>query len=363
MHLKPLPDELLSSWIVRLAAANGLKLYTFCSLAWPGRSVWSRDIDKSADNSFLAVLAEKTATPPDRVAATCLAAYEGVLYETHNPQGTTPWILPLGIFHSLRKRFGLQYCPQCLACDPIPYFRRAWRTACFTVCIDHGVALRDRCPYCEAPVIFHRGDWGDRNKWIPDPVTSCYRCRGDLRDAAVELADPDEVGLQRRIVGLIHTGWVRMPGRDWIYTHLYFTVLRHLMRLLSRGRHSTRFREAACEWLGHPHFPTVYPSGCKDIEHLDVALRRPLLQLAMRLLDTWPEGFVEMCAANRIWSSTLLRDLRTVPFWYWDVVHEHLYRTSASPMDEEIAWLRAHNTGIFGAVHYTPPKRYRRRRP
>lgn len=360
VHLKPLPDELLSSWVVRLAAAHGLKLRTFCSLAWPKTQLWNRDLDKSATDAILSVLVEKTGTSAERVAATCLAAYEGTLYETHNPNGNTRWILPVGVYHQTRTRFGLLYCPRCLLEDPTPYFRRVWRLACTTLCVHHKVQLRDRCPHCGAPVVFHRGDLGDRNKRIPDPVTLCHDCRDDLREGLIVAADPAELARERLIAEIIHRGWTEIPGSGWIYSHLYFDVLRHLMRILTGGRRSARVRQAACRHVGIPEF-TVPGGPREDVERLSLETRRAILHTALALLDDWPDGFVRLCEKNRIWSSTLLQDLRVAPFWYWKVVHEHLYRTSPSPTDKEIVWLREHNTGIFGASRYTTPKRLRRK--
>ena len=51
-HPKPLPDELLSSWMVRIAGQHGLKLHTFASAVWPGISIWNRDIDRSGPKKF-----------------------------------------------------------------------------------------------------------------------------------------------------------------------------------------------------------------------------------------------------------------------------------------------------------------------
>jgi len=46
IHLQPQKGELLSSWIVRLAHANGYKVETFCTLVFGYRStIWNRDID------------------------------------------------------------------------------------------------------------------------------------------------------------------------------------------------------------------------------------------------------------------------------------------------------------------------------
>src|ERR1700687_1233098 len=97
-RVKPRDDELLSSWIVRLAAANFLKLHSFCKFVWPNRALWNRDIDKSADRGFVSPLIRSTGTPPARAWATTMASFEGRLYETHNANGNTQWIMPIGVY-------------------------------------------------------------------------------------------------------------------------------------------------------------------------------------------------------------------------------------------------------------------------
>src|SRR5947209_15013384 len=125
-------------------------------MAWPHKSIWNRDIYKSADAEVLRTLSEKTATPAERVRATTLAAYEGMLYEKHNHFGPTAWIMPVGVYHRTRRQFGLQYCPRCLADDKDPYYRRRWRLAFMVLCETHHTLLLDRCPRCGAAVNFHR---------------------------------------------------------------------------------------------------------------------------------------------------------------------------------------------------------------
>jgi hypothetical protein len=61
-----------------------------------------------------------------------------------------------------------------------------------------------------------------------------------------------------------------------------------------------------------------------------------LKALASYLLEDWAERFIRICTAERVWSSTLLRDFEAAPFWYWSVVHTRLYRMSYCAADEEI---------------------------
>lgn len=185
IHLKPKPDELLTSWLVRLAMAHAQKLHTFCSLTWYGKPIWNRDIDKSADAEILQVLSSKTGTALERVRMTTLASYEGVLYEKHNRFGPTAWIMPVGVFHRTRKQYGLQYCPRCLSEDRDPYFRRRWRLAFIVMCNEHNLLLCDRCPSCQAPVNFHRNELGNHKKYVTTSLTHCYVCAFDLRQSPI----------------------------------------------------------------------------------------------------------------------------------------------------------------------------------
>jgi hypothetical protein len=69
------------------------------------RSIWNRDIDKLADESLLKILVVGTGTPPEQVFNTTLAAYRDWLYLQHNPYGNTQWVLPLGVYHRLRRGY------------------------------------------------------------------------------------------------------------------------------------------------------------------------------------------------------------------------------------------------------------------
>lgn len=111
---KSKPDELLSSWLVRLADCNGLKLQTFCNMmCGRDRAIWNRDIDKLADPGLLAILAKGSGAGPERSFQTTLPAYKNTLYSDHNAYGNTQWIHPLGVYHRLRRGYGVQFCPKC----------------------------------------------------------------------------------------------------------------------------------------------------------------------------------------------------------------------------------------------------------
>lgn len=363
VHPKPAADELLSSWLARLAMAHGLKLHTFTQLTWPGKSIWNRDVDRSADSEVLATLVRRTGASAESVEATTLCAYEGVLFEQYNPTGTTQWIMPLGIYHRTRRSYGLQFCPRCLDEDAEPYYRRAWRLACVSMCVRHEVMLLDRCPDCAAPVIFHRGDLGQRSKRVAESLTDCHVCGLDRRLAAVEdaarWADGLDLLIQHRLARIIREGWMWVSGEGPCYSHLFLRVLRHLSHLLAFGAKAEVLRGEVCRRFGVPNFTVAVQGRQRVIEWLDVRTRRCVLLTAMLLLQDWPHALVEICERNRIWSSVLLGDLKPVPHWYARVVQEYLTRTSYHPTIEEIAWCIAKNQEVFGGRYKPPTQRIR----
>lgn len=347
IHLKPKDDELLSSWLVRLAMGHGLKLHTFSSIAWPDKAIWNRDIDKSADSEIVRVLSLKTGTSLERARVTTLAAYEGLLYEKHNHYGPNAWIMPIGVYHRRREKFGLQYCPRCLAGDGEPYFRRRWRLAFIVICEIHETLLQDRCPQCSAPVNFHRDELGKFSKYAPSSLTICYVCGYDLKTLAgtsVSTVAPAEVEFTKNLLEALNNGFVKVSDTVITYSHLFFAVLRQMMKILCmRDVRINKLRRAISNTCGGGLDIATSDAKQPDVQEQGIEERRQLLRLAGYLLGEWPFRFITLAQTYKVWSSTWLRHLdsgsrgrsQVTPFWYWEVVHEHLYRTPYHPSDEE----------------------------
>jgi len=223
-HPKPLPDELLSSWLTRIAHGHGQTLRSFCQAVWPKSGYGYCDIDNLAERRLIVTLAERTGVEPLRVRATTLVDYEGRLMRVFSPKGN--WILR-GSLECGDNRPRLQYCPRCLAEDPVPYFRRAWRIGLFCSCIRHETVLLDRCAYCHAVI-------------APPRMVSLYRCQScssDLRFAQARIAKHDVVRFHEKCVVAL----ARRPGSlagpagipsDVIFAHLHTLLREFASRLL-----------------------------------------------------------------------------------------------------------------------------------
>lgn len=341
VHLKPLEDELLSSWLVRLARAHGLRLHTFCDLAWRRKAIWNRDIDKSADEEILRVLSEKTATPIERVRQTTLAAYEGWLYEKHNPYGNTNWILPLGVYHRLRRRRGLQYCPRCLRSDGEPYFRRRWRLAFMTVCETHGVLLLDKCQRCGAPVNFHRVEPRQES------IECCFRCGFNLNKARtsklVRCQDLCCLSAERRWLDAIRQGYIRVSSEEAVDSLLFFRGLRILVRALYSPRHRERvFVRKAAERFDLPRLTTSLRSRHADFEHHNLLQRHLGTSYLASLLDQWPTIFLQLSKEARLSRAYIVGDRLDVPFWLEHAALDSLRAGTREIGDAEYSAMRCY---------------------
>lgn len=355
VHPHRIGDELLSSWIVRTAHANRIKLQTFTTLGF-GRAaaLWNRDIDRSASDDLLQALSEQTGSSIDELRDGMLSSYEGRLFERHNAVGNTDWILPLGIYHRTRKRYGVQFCSQCLFFDPVPYFRRQWRLAFSTICDVHGTMLHDRCPSCGAPVIFFRNDLGRRRNYRIGDMVSCWLCNFDYRHAsAYGPVGPDgkTIAELRSLTTFYQMGWWSLGGVGIPYGHLFFDVLHHLVMLLSNRRGVALIDALAAEvgWR-----PTVEREHCAGpFELLPVLARHQFLVTALWLLDEWPLRFVRIARRAGLTQSRILLG-ETLPYWFESEIKMCLGAGYGSPTVEEArhaaAYLAKRGNSVSGAA-------------
>jgi hypothetical protein len=148
-------DETLSSLLIRLSRRHSATAHELCKLIWPDIEFWTRDIDTSISEASLHEISKSTGVPIEELSKSTLRRLSFLHAGETLPQGCIPGILPVGIYHRVRRRFGQQYCPDCFAQNP-PYLRRIWRSEFAICCPVHGILLNDCCPSCGEPFIPHR---------------------------------------------------------------------------------------------------------------------------------------------------------------------------------------------------------------
>lgn len=165
VSVDPLPDEVLSSWLNRLALANGIAPRSFADVLGLRRGMWSPRLELRLPRHVAALLAHQTGVSDKSISAMSMTG-----------DALMPLLLPLRENAARNRSSWIQYCPQCLADDDVPYFRRHWRLASRISCFEHGSGLRDRCPACRSGIASF-----DQGELIPQHF--CARCGFDLRSA------------------------------------------------------------------------------------------------------------------------------------------------------------------------------------
>jgi len=191
LFVRPQQDEILSSWVARLAYNHNMTVLTFCYLGFSISYVLDRDIDKSAKREFMELLARKTETYLETALKCTFTAFMG----NGNDRFANRWLLSFGEFNGQRKRYTLQFCPYCLRKDrDKPYFRKQWRLSIMTECISCGHNLLDECPNCGSAISFM-----SKGK-KPIPICICNACGMDISKAKSAKSEDGILQLQRTVI-------------------------------------------------------------------------------------------------------------------------------------------------------------------
>ncbi len=186
-----LPDEVFSSWLVRLAINHSCDPIDLTGYIWPGWRLWMTDIDRKVDNQKLSLLNQFTGLGSKTIGQTFLINTAKKIgdIKTH---GVWDWITTIGSRN--RKRLsGLSCCTQCLSDDLIPYFRKSWRYAWHTCCEIHMIRLMNSCQFCNAPIMPHLVTAKFKS------LRYCTNCLEDLSNCSVNNVSSNEISRQVKI--------------------------------------------------------------------------------------------------------------------------------------------------------------------
>lgn len=294
LPVEPLEDELLSSFLVRAAQRHGLSPYRFCAFHFPGVPVWNRDIDCSPSDALIAAVAVKAGLSPVRVAQMTLRGAKASLSKSV-VRGSASWINRVGIYHRLRRGWGLQYCPDCLAERPV--LRRAWRMSFMVVCSRHRLFLQDGCPHCDAPLAIHRQMLS---------VQLCHQCSRMLGRIPHDPSVPIDTLLraQSYFERALH-GRVADIGGQAVCCEDLFQGARVLASLLAPRSPSPR---AAA---GHYR---------RSLELARVQARADVVLRVAEVLASWPLGFKGIANDQHFTQRSFVRN--SLPDWLRSAVEE-----------------------------------------
>ena len=319
IHFKPLPDELLSSWLVRLAHSHGLKVQTFCNLIFGNRlQVWNRDIDRLAPTWLIAELSERTGTNIEQVKEATLQSYQGVIYHRHRISGKIAWIQSLKLHHRKFQGFGLQFCPKCLAKDEEPYFRKSWRLAFNMVCAAHNCMLHDRCPHCGYGVAFHRNDMRHAQYATTVSLKECHYCGFDLSRSQLTKPTYASGGIGKFLNNLSQRLLDGTLGQAEIDGLL---MMHHFTKLIFTQNSKVKLHSHLCDAMG---INEVVLNNGDDIEGADLETRRHVLQVIAYLMLDLESGLRRAITEKAVRYNHLKKDFDDMPGRYSSLINMFL---------------------------------------
>lgn len=238
--LQPFKDELFTSWLCRLSINHGVKPHTF-AVNYLGNdfSLFNRDLDLYPPKKILNFFSSHC---PEyfNISQLFLQSYEGYAFESfHDRTGYISNVLPIGIEHRKRKRFGIQFCPSCLRKHG--YFKKQWRLITSVICVECKEYLIDRCPCCEFPIAFHRVFGNGNSSGVNGrKITECYECGSKLylKQTNLQIPNNAEIEFQQFMDDTLNLGFNRFSN----YSFSFFKTFLFLAFKLRSNRSNNRFR-------------------------------------------------------------------------------------------------------------------------
>ena len=301
-----LPDETISSWLIRTALTHGCSPGELTGWISPGWRAWMADVDRGVAEDRLPALAGHAGIEADafrRAALVPIAArIEG---RTPDPKKAWMWILARGPV-TARQEGTAQYCPECLAQDRTPYYRLSWRFAWHTTCAVHGARLVDRCPACACAVL-HRLD-----ERAPH-AASCAACEADLREGRGSLLSPDALSFQGMADQAVQSGEApchgeRVGTREWFLAAGFFATL-----VRRAARQSTQTLSDFLAELEVEPPSAVRPVPGAGLERLGCRDRQQILEGVFRIMSADAERLENAVARSGISRQGLCEKRQKIP--------------------------------------------------
>lgn len=284
LHPHPQKNELLSSWLVRVALAHQTMPWSFMNMHFPEYKniVFSRDVDIWAPDEFIEKLAWKSGLQASDILNLTLRSYEGYLLEWVRSNGQNFFIAPIISRKRRNIGYGQKYCPICLK-EHLVYFKKEWRLTFYTVCLEHKVYMLNRCPNCESSVTLYKfkHDKG---------FVQCYGCGWHLSQVgSLMTASDEDIARVSRLMKILDDGYVLIGGKP-VYSVAFFQVLHQIVKIVK-------------------HFDLV------EFEEIDEIIGK-----AEKVVFNLDVLIGKLLEHPKICPSHLMQDLKSVPYFYYSVL-------------------------------------------
>jgi len=172
---RPYSAELLSSWLMRIAAANIISLRELLDGFEDryGRVLSNVPVDYDIPDTAVTALSQFCRVAPEKIQALDLRRrvphLNPILLLRYHQNLSLLWCPRCSL-----SRVRYAFCPLCLARQRVIHVRWDWSVACLIRCVIHRAPLLDGCPACSEP------DPLTFSGFDPSPITVCRSCGTDL---------------------------------------------------------------------------------------------------------------------------------------------------------------------------------------
>jgi hypothetical protein len=302
---KPLPDEILSSWLARTAYAHLTHPKTFMNMHFStGKFNWRPNFDASVSDDILHIIEQKSTLSFETIYQMSLKSYESYLQESIIPDGLNTFIV------------SQRFCPVCLREDQFPYYRRSWKVLFTTVCFKHHCYLYDRCPQCGS-LLKLANMYRNTLSFV-----FCHKCGFDLRMAR-KLTVPKTLDLafkrMQRIRSILKRGYLVL-NKIPIYSFLFFEVFVQLAKLMLayKKNDSIGHQPKIKNFAKRTRFTKTQPV----IRELSIPQQVIILSAIIELFNHYPRNFDRFVKANILTHWLLTKELKKIAFWYENLLNK-----------------------------------------
>ena len=282
INLKPLEHEILSSWLIRSAIANGVDPIGYTNGIWFDYRAWTRDISRYLPDVKIKILASVSNLSCDDVYnLTLKSLLDPILSRNElHPKKAWKWVIPIGIRNRSRTN-GLYFCPECLKDKPL-FFRKEWRLSWNFSCERHNILLHLNCPKCHTIFSPHLISYSNTD------ISKCQHCDFDLKTSPHFPPDIQATSLQHILNNLIYYKAPIPSSFPPINNTLrdLFSTMRILLILVRNFERHKNTKYILLRELGLTHLNTYYrPHHGDTIDSISVNERHFLFTVISRLFN------------------------------------------------------------------------------
>lgn len=284
-HPPPQKDEVLSSWIMRLAYLHHIRPIQLLGIL--DRESVRKKIDIEPRKELVNKLSINTKVSIKEILRTTYSSYQFFGTGDYKKSSTFKMLIKHHTITTSINTTYYSYCPLCFREDIVPYFRMHWRFALVAFCSKHKCELIEKCNNCGSSIVIHNND-------IVRKLENCYECGYDLREFTPRVADvPDSMYFNQGVyIDAIKNSEINACGYKNLESYEFLRFLKMIFKISM----SKRIDKYLIENAGITNMESFKKYGYKKYFYLmNIKNRLEVLKIFDYVLFDWPNNYSNFC--------------------------------------------------------------------